>query len=63
MSMKNSNDTIGNRSRDLLICRAVSQPLLAPRARCFKVADEILVIMKVVRFVVGEKRHYVNKER
>jgi hypothetical protein len=27
MSMKNSNDTIGNRSRDLLACSAVPQPL------------------------------------
>jgi hypothetical protein len=25
--MKNSNDTIGNRSRDLPVCIAVSQPL------------------------------------
>jgi hypothetical protein len=27
MSMKNSNDTIGNRSRDLLVCNAVPQLL------------------------------------
>jgi hypothetical protein len=27
MSMKNFNDTIGNRSRDLPVCRAVPQPL------------------------------------
>jgi hypothetical protein len=27
MSMKNSNDTIGNRSRDLPVCGAVPQPL------------------------------------
>jgi hypothetical protein len=27
MSMKNSNDTIGNRSRDLPVCRAVPHPL------------------------------------
>jgi len=26
MSMKNSNDTIGNRTRDLPACRAVPQP-------------------------------------
>ena len=30
--MKNSNDTIGNRIRDLLICRAVPQPTALPRA-------------------------------
>jgi hypothetical protein len=27
MSMKKSSDTIGNRSRDLPVCRAVPQPL------------------------------------
>jgi hypothetical protein len=27
MSMKNFNDTIGNRSRDLPVCSAVPQPL------------------------------------
>jgi hypothetical protein len=27
MSMKNSNDTIGNRSRNLPVCSAVPQPL------------------------------------
>jgi hypothetical protein len=26
MSMKNSNDTIGNRTRDIPACRAVPQP-------------------------------------
>ena len=32
MSMKNSNDTIGNRTRDLLACSAVPQPTAPPRA-------------------------------
>jgi hypothetical protein len=32
MSMKNSNDTIGNRTRYLLACSAVPQPTAAPRA-------------------------------
>ena len=31
--MKNSNDTIGNRTRDLLVCNAVPQPT-APPAAC-----------------------------
>ena len=31
MSMKNSNDTIGNRSRDLPVCSAVPQPTAPPR--------------------------------
>ena len=32
MSMKNSNDTIGNRTRDLPTCSAVPQPTEIPRA-------------------------------
>ena len=32
MSMKNSNDTIGNRTRNLLTCSAVPQPTAPPRA-------------------------------
>jgi len=32
MSMKNSNDTIGNRNRDLLDCGAEPQPIAPPRA-------------------------------
>jgi hypothetical protein len=31
MSMKNSNDTIGNRTRDLPACSAVPQPTVPPR--------------------------------
>jgi hypothetical protein len=34
MSMKNSSDTIGNRTRDLPACSAVPQPT-APPAACF----------------------------
>jgi hypothetical protein len=32
MSMKNSNDAIGNRIHDLLPCSAVPQPTAPPRA-------------------------------
>jgi hypothetical protein len=32
MSIKNSNDTIGNRCRDLSVCSAVPQPTAPPRA-------------------------------
>jgi hypothetical protein len=32
MSMINSNDTIGNRNRDLPACSAVSQPTAPPAA-------------------------------
>jgi hypothetical protein len=37
MSMKNSNDTIGNRIRDLPTCSVVPQPTALPRAPAFKV--------------------------
>jgi hypothetical protein len=32
MSMKNSSETIGNRSRELPVCSAVPQPTAPPRA-------------------------------
>jgi hypothetical protein len=32
MSIKNSSDIIGNRSRDLSVCSAVPQPTVLPRA-------------------------------
>jgi hypothetical protein len=31
MSMKNYNDTIGNRTRDLVVYNAVPQPTVSPR--------------------------------
>jgi hypothetical protein len=34
MSMKNSNDTIGNRTRDLPACSAVPQPTAVSRHAC-----------------------------
>jgi hypothetical protein len=36
MSMKNSNDTIGNRTRDLPACRAVPQPTAPPAVELIK---------------------------
>ena len=33
--MKNSNDTIGDRTRDIPACSAVPQPTAPPRAPCF----------------------------
>ena len=38
MSMKNSNDTIGDRTRDLPACSAVPQPTAPPRAIYQRVA-------------------------
>jgi hypothetical protein len=36
MSMKNSNDTIENRTRDLPTCGAVPQPAASPRTRLYQ---------------------------
>jgi len=37
MSMKNSNDTTGNQTRDLSTCSAVPQPTAPPRAPFFRI--------------------------
>jgi len=34
--MKNSNDTIGNRTQDLPVCSVVPEPNAPPRAPCLK---------------------------
>ena len=39
MSMKNCNDTIANRTRDLPTCRAVPQPTAPPRAAHLRCTD------------------------
>ena len=39
MSIKNSNDTIGNRTRDLPACSAVPQPTAPPRAPRYYVSS------------------------
>jgi hypothetical protein len=41
MSMKNSNDTVGNRTRDLSVCSAVPQPLRHRVPPCLIVESEI----------------------
>ena len=41
MSIKNSNDTIGNRNRDLPACSAVPQPTAPPRAPTRMNVDKI----------------------
>ena len=42
MSMKNSNDTIGNRTRDLPTCSAGHRPTALPRAPKYNVEDLVL---------------------
>jgi len=39
--MKNSNDTIGNRTRDLPTCSAVPQPTALPRAPGSKHVEDL----------------------
>jgi hypothetical protein len=50
MSMKNSSDTIGNRSRDLPACNAVPQPT-APPTQC-SIKYNTTVLTCILRFVV-----------
>ena len=55
--MKNSNDPIGNRTRDLPVCSAVSQPTAPPRA-----PSNILVILIRFGTLVGWNcNNIVNK--
>ena len=42
MSMKNSNDTIGNRTRDLPTCSAGHRPTALPRAPKYNVEELVL---------------------
>jgi len=49
--MKNFNDTIGNRNRDLLTCSAVPQPTALPRAP-FPLGRNILHFVPIVRHMV-----------
>jgi hypothetical protein len=49
MAMKNSNDTIGNRTRDLPACCAVPQPTAPPRSpmqkSCFLILQKVKVLL------------------
>jgi hypothetical protein len=40
MSMKNSSDTIGNRTRDVPVCSAVPQPTAPPRAQGIRITQK-----------------------
>jgi len=50
MSIKNSNDTIGNRTRDLPACTAVSQPTVPPRA-----SGRIVLYIYIYIYIVYKK--------
>jgi hypothetical protein len=48
MTMKNFNDTIGNRNRDLPACSAVPQPTAPPIAPTYWVQVVILITEDVM---------------
>ena len=64
MSMKNSSDTIGNRTRDLPACRAVPQPTAPPRAPTDFITPTILderfrLCNKIMLMVFRFSRHFL----
>jgi len=44
MSMKNSNDTIGNQTCDLSVCNVVPQPTAPPRAPIVKCVQFLILL-------------------
>jgi len=61
MSMKNSNDTIGNRTPDLPACSVVPQPTATPSCTLLRVGDLYisLVISKRPVPVAGRSKVWV----
>jgi hypothetical protein len=59
MSLKNSSDTIGNRTRDLLVCSVVSCKV---HPRKYKDCDsaELYVKIQFVRLILGYKNVSAN---
>ena len=58
MSMKNSNDTIGNRTRDLPACSAVPQPTATPRAPGAESGKN----KKSIQNFKSALEHFINKK-
>ena len=61
--MKNSNDTIGNRTRDLPACSAVPQPTAPPRApeiskMTFKKSFQSMFLDALLRIYMKSERKY-----
>jgi hypothetical protein len=48
MSMKNSNDTIGNRARDLPACSEVPQPIAPQRLKLYIIIIIIIIIITAI---------------
>ena len=60
--MKNSNDTIGNRTRDLLTCNAVPQPTALRRSLIKRKGVQISNVLGSIRNVVLS-RHEIRHAR
>jgi hypothetical protein len=58
MSMKNSNDTIGNRSRDLPVCSAVPQPL---RHRVDSVLLGVRIYVALIAFLFNQSQNLIDR--
>jgi hypothetical protein len=54
MSMKNSNDTIGNRTRDLPTCSAMPQPTALPRG------PKLIVVQKVHQMYLNMRFEFLT---
>jgi hypothetical protein len=61
--MKNSNDTIGNRSRDLPVCSAVSQPLRhqqrAPKTEYLNINIKLQINISISQYMCKKFRNEV----
>jgi hypothetical protein len=53
MSMKNSNDTIGNRTRELPACSAVPQPTVQTLKHDYNVSYKVNMLLTDDNYVVG----------
>jgi len=56
MSMKKSNDTIGNRNRDLPTCSAVPQPTAPPRAPVVVVVVVVVIIIIIIIIIIIKEK-------
>ena len=56
--MKNFNDTIGNRTRDLQACGAVPQPTAPPRAPILSIYETVLFLRYLYRRIAERPSSY-----
>jgi hypothetical protein len=58
MSMKNSSDTMGNRTRDFPVCSAVPQPTASPRAPNF--LNYLRIIIIIIISMANNEQYLAN---